>query len=115
MFARAEAAAAAAHPNELTFELSDPGTIWVDSLAKEPGPSMKLGAASLTSRHGDSFDVATNSRPTGGGLSATATAAWEPLRAQNSFADRAHRLGGWVSGGIDNDTAKFGVESIRRS
>jgi glucose-6-phosphate 1-dehydrogenase len=58
MFARAEAAAAAAHPNELTFELSDPGTIWVDFLAKEPGASMKLGAASLTFRYDNSFDVA---------------------------------------------------------
>jgi glucose-6-phosphate 1-dehydrogenase len=58
MFARDEAAAAAAHPNELTFELSDPGMIWVDFLAKEPGASMKLGAASLTFRYGDSFDVA---------------------------------------------------------
>jgi glucose-6-phosphate 1-dehydrogenase len=58
MFAADEAAAAAAHPNELTFELSDPGTIWVDFLAKKPGASMKLGAASLTFRYGDSFDVA---------------------------------------------------------
>ena len=58
MFADDDAAAAAAHPNELTFELSDPGAIWVDFLAKEPGASMKLGAASLTFRYGDSFDVA---------------------------------------------------------
>jgi glucose-6-phosphate 1-dehydrogenase len=58
MFACDEAGAAAAHPNELTFELSDPGTIWVDFLAKEPGASMRLGAASLTFRYGDSFDVA---------------------------------------------------------
>jgi glucose-6-phosphate 1-dehydrogenase len=51
-------AAAAARPNELTFELSDPGVIWVDFLAKEPGAKMSLGAASLTFRYGDSFAVA---------------------------------------------------------
>jgi glucose-6-phosphate 1-dehydrogenase len=58
MFARDDAAAAATHPNELTFELSDPGSIWIDFLAKEPGARMKLGAASLNFRYGDSFDVA---------------------------------------------------------
>jgi glucose-6-phosphate 1-dehydrogenase len=54
----AEAAAGAARPNELTFELSDPGVIWVDFLAKEPGAKMNLGAATLTFRYGDSFAVA---------------------------------------------------------
>jgi len=47
-----------ARPNELTFELSDPGVIWVDFLAKTPGAATALGPASLTFRYGDSFDVA---------------------------------------------------------
>jgi glucose-6-phosphate 1-dehydrogenase len=47
-----------ARPNELTFELSDPGVIWVDFLAKTPGAATTLGPASLTFRYGDSFDVA---------------------------------------------------------
>jgi glucose-6-phosphate 1-dehydrogenase len=58
MFERVEDAAVAARPNELTFELSDPGAIWVDFLAKEPGAQMNLGAASLTFRYADSFTVA---------------------------------------------------------
>jgi glucose-6-phosphate 1-dehydrogenase len=49
---------AASRPNELTFELSDPGVIWVDFLAKTPGATMNLGGASLTFRYGESFDVA---------------------------------------------------------
>jgi len=53
-----DASSAAARPNELTFELSDPGVIWVDFLAKRPGATMGLGAASLTFRYGDSFAVA---------------------------------------------------------
>jgi glucose-6-phosphate 1-dehydrogenase len=44
-------------PNELTFELSDPGVIWIDFLAKEPGTTTALGPASLTFRYGESFDV----------------------------------------------------------
>ena len=48
----------AARPNEISFELSEPGVIWVDFLAKQPGASMDLGAATLTFRYGDSFDVA---------------------------------------------------------
>ena len=58
MFEPVEDAAAAARPNELTFELSDPGVIWVNFLAKEPGAQMNLGAASLTFRYGDSFTTA---------------------------------------------------------
>ncbi len=48
----------AARPNEVSFELSEPGVIWVDFLAKQPGASMELGDASLTFRYGDSFEVA---------------------------------------------------------
>jgi glucose-6-phosphate 1-dehydrogenase len=44
--------------NELTFELSDPGVIWVDFLAKQPGATMSVGPASLTFSYGDSFAVA---------------------------------------------------------
>jgi glucose-6-phosphate 1-dehydrogenase len=47
-----------AHSNELTFEVSDPGVIWVDFVAKEPGTAMNLGDASLTFRYGDFFHVA---------------------------------------------------------
>jgi glucose-6-phosphate 1-dehydrogenase len=43
--------------NELTFEVSDPGVIWVDFLAKQPGATMSLGAASLTFRYRDFFRV----------------------------------------------------------
>ncbi|MBA3806885.1 MAG: glucose-6-phosphate dehydrogenase [Solirubrobacterales bacterium] len=57
MFEFPAGASSAARPNELSFELSDPGVIWVDFLAKEPGASMDLGAASLTFRYGDSFNV----------------------------------------------------------
>ena len=48
---------ASAEPNELTFEVSDPGVIWVDFLAKQPGEAMDLGAASLTFRYRDFFRV----------------------------------------------------------
>ncbi len=54
----AETSVARTRPNELTFELSDPGVIWVDFLAKKPGAKMALGAASLTFRYADSFDIA---------------------------------------------------------
>jgi len=47
--------AATVHSNELTFEVADPGVIWVDFLAKQPGAAMNLGAASLTFRYRDFF------------------------------------------------------------
>jgi glucose-6-phosphate 1-dehydrogenase len=47
--------AATVHSNELTFEVADPGVIWVDFLAKQPGAAMNLGAASLTFRYQDFF------------------------------------------------------------
>ena len=58
-----ETSVASARPNELTFELSDPGVIWVDFLAKAPGAKMSLGAASLTFRYGDSFTIANELEP----------------------------------------------------
>jgi glucose-6-phosphate 1-dehydrogenase len=45
-------------PNEISLELSEPGAIWIDFLAKEPGAKMALGTASLTFRYRDSFDIA---------------------------------------------------------
>jgi glucose-6-phosphate 1-dehydrogenase len=48
----------AARANELSFEFSEPGVIWIDFRAKKPGPTMDLGAASLTFRYRDSFTVA---------------------------------------------------------
>jgi glucose-6-phosphate 1-dehydrogenase len=57
MFASLPEAAQAARFNELTFEVSEPGVIWVDFLAKEPGATMQLGAASLTFRYRDFFRV----------------------------------------------------------
>jgi glucose-6-phosphate 1-dehydrogenase len=58
MFTLPDAASPAARPNEISFELSEPGVIWIDFFAKQPGASMELGAASLTFRYGDSFDIA---------------------------------------------------------
>ncbi|MDQ2895551.1 MAG: glucose-6-phosphate dehydrogenase [Actinomycetota bacterium] len=58
MFKRSDHDSSPARPNEISFELSEPGVIWVDFLAKQPGASMNLGAASLTFRYGDSFDIA---------------------------------------------------------
>lgn len=52
------ASAERAHSNELTFDLSEPGGIWIDFLAKQPGATLSLGAASLEFEYGDSFDVA---------------------------------------------------------
>jgi glucose-6-phosphate 1-dehydrogenase len=58
MFRVPDDASAVARPNEISFELSEPGVIWIDFLAKQPGASMDLGAASLTFRYGDSFEIA---------------------------------------------------------
>ena len=41
-----------------TFELSDPGAISIDFLAKEPGATIDLAGASLSFRYADSFTVA---------------------------------------------------------
>jgi glucose-6-phosphate 1-dehydrogenase len=58
LFRLSEHASAVSRANEISFELSEPGVIWIDFLAKRPGASMDLGAASLTFRYGDSFDIA---------------------------------------------------------
>jgi glucose-6-phosphate 1-dehydrogenase len=41
--------------NEINIDFSDPGSIGVRFLAKEPGPDMRLGEAKLTFRYQDSF------------------------------------------------------------
>lgn len=58
LFDLAAGAASDVRPNEISFELSEPGVIWVDFRAKEPGARMKLGTASLTFRYRESFDIA---------------------------------------------------------
>jgi len=58
MFERSDHDSSPTRPNEISFELSEPGVIWIDFLAKQPGARMDLGAASLTFRYGDSFDIA---------------------------------------------------------
>ncbi|MGZ6565735.1 MAG: glucose-6-phosphate dehydrogenase [Solirubrobacteraceae bacterium] len=57
MFELSGGGSSAARPNEISFELSDPGVIWVDFLAKQPGARMDLGSASLTFRYRDSASI----------------------------------------------------------
>jgi len=45
-------------PNELVFELEDPGGVTVAFSAKKPGPRMELEPASCSFRYADSFTVA---------------------------------------------------------
>ena len=45
-------------PNELVFELGDPGRISTSFLAKVPGPTMQLGPARFTFDYRDSFTSA---------------------------------------------------------
>jgi glucose-6-phosphate 1-dehydrogenase len=45
-------------PNELVFELGDPGRISTSFLAKVPGPTMQLGSARFTFDYQDSFTSA---------------------------------------------------------
>jgi glucose-6-phosphate 1-dehydrogenase len=45
-------------PNELVFELGDPGRISTSFLAKVPGPTMQLGPAAFTFNYDDSFTSA---------------------------------------------------------
>jgi len=41
--------------DELVIDFADPGTIEAAFLAKEPGPTMRLGQATMTFRYGQSF------------------------------------------------------------
>jgi len=44
--------------DELVIDFADPGTIEAAFLAKEPGPTMRLGQATMTFRYGQSFAMA---------------------------------------------------------
>ena len=44
--------------NELNIDFSDPGSISARFLAKEPGPEMRLGDATMEFRYADSFSTA---------------------------------------------------------
>jgi glucose-6-phosphate 1-dehydrogenase len=44
--------------NEITVDFADPGSITVGFLAKEPGAELRLGAAEMIFRYGDSFCTA---------------------------------------------------------
>jgi glucose-6-phosphate 1-dehydrogenase len=44
--------------NEITIDFADPGSITAAFLAKEPGATMRLGAAEMTFRYSDSFCTA---------------------------------------------------------
>jgi glucose-6-phosphate 1-dehydrogenase len=57
LFVLAADAAKRCRPNELTFELSDPGAISIRVLAKEPGATIDLAGASLSFHYADSVTV----------------------------------------------------------
>ena len=44
--------------NEIVIDFADPGSITASFLAKEPGAQMRLGAAEMTFRYGDSVCAA---------------------------------------------------------
>jgi glucose-6-phosphate 1-dehydrogenase len=44
--------------NELVIDFSDPGSVTANFLAKEPGPDMRLGSASMVFKYDDSFNAA---------------------------------------------------------
>jgi glucose-6-phosphate 1-dehydrogenase len=44
--------------NEIVIDFADPGAISIGFLAKEPGATMRLGAAEMTFRYADSFGTA---------------------------------------------------------
>ncbi|HEX4245056.1 MAG TPA: glucose-6-phosphate dehydrogenase, partial [Acidimicrobiales bacterium] len=45
-------------PNQIVFDLADPGAVTVHFAAKQPGPTMDVEPASMTFRYADSFTVA---------------------------------------------------------
>ena len=49
---------AAGRRNEIVIDFADPGSITAGFLAKEPGATMRLGAAEMTFRYADSFGAA---------------------------------------------------------
>ncbi|MGH9020177.1 MAG: glucose-6-phosphate dehydrogenase [Acidimicrobiales bacterium] len=48
------------HGNEVVADFADPGSIHTHFLAKRPGPSMRLGPATMTFRYANSFETANN-------------------------------------------------------
>jgi glucose-6-phosphate 1-dehydrogenase len=55
MFRRHRSDTPAGGVNEIVIDFADPGSISIDFLAKEPGPEMTLGAASMKFRYEESF------------------------------------------------------------
>ena len=45
-------------PNQLVFDLADPGSVTITFAAKQPGPTMDVEPASMSFRYADSFTVA---------------------------------------------------------
>jgi glucose-6-phosphate 1-dehydrogenase len=45
-------------PNEVVFELADPGSVTIRFAAKRPGPTMDVESATMCFRYADSFTVA---------------------------------------------------------
>ena len=58
MFKLAPDARRALPENELAFDLSDPGSISLSFMTKEPGPALDLAPATLSFRYTDSFTTA---------------------------------------------------------
>ena len=58
MFPISRDATQAGRHNEIVIDFADPGSITTSFLAKEPGATMRLGAAEMTFRYADSFDTA---------------------------------------------------------
>jgi glucose-6-phosphate 1-dehydrogenase len=58
MFRIERGAAPAGYRNELVIDFADPGSITIRFLAKEPGPEMNLGGATMVFRYEDSFTQA---------------------------------------------------------
>ena len=56
MFPR-DALSGGAAPNALAIDFADPGSITLDFLAKEPGPTQRLGQATMRFAYGDSFNA----------------------------------------------------------
>jgi glucose-6-phosphate 1-dehydrogenase len=55
MFRERRSSMPAGQVNELFIDFADPGSIRIDFMAKEPGPTMTLGSASMEFRYDQSF------------------------------------------------------------
>ena len=58
MFPAATAHTPNGRRNEIVIDIADPGSITTSFLAKQPGATMRLGAAEMTFRYADSFGAA---------------------------------------------------------